>query len=146
MGVILLACQYTRPFTTRNQAGSRLRSSELQGINQTIKLPFLRSNFLIAVAGGGTGHIVVTTPCFCRVDSDSAIEMARRDARRRRTYYDTFVSIRIPSPDICAKVKKVQEAVSEKDGRLRSFHDPAEKNHVTVILLQRLNGDSELER
>ena len=34
-------------------------------MNQTIKSPFWRSNFLIAVAGGSTGHIAVTTPCVC---------------------------------------------------------------------------------
>ena len=69
--------------------------------------------------------------------------MAQRDAHRT---YDTFVSIRIPSPDIRAKVKEVQEVMSAKDRKLRSFHDPAEKNHITLILLRQLNSDSELER
>ena len=33
--------------------------------DQAIKSNFWRSKFLIAVADGSTGHIVVTTPC-CR--------------------------------------------------------------------------------
>ena len=70
--------------------------------------------------------------------------MAGRNAHSTR--YDTFVSIRIPSPDIHAKVKAVQDAMSAKDGTLRSFHEPTEKNHITVIVLRRLNSDSELER
>ena len=70
--------------------------------------------------------------------------MAGRNARSAR--YDTFISIRIPSPDIHAKVKAVQDAMSAKDGTLRRFHEPTEKNHITVMLLQRLNSDSKLER
>ena len=69
--------------------------------------------------------------------------MARRNDRDR---YKTFVSLRITSPDIHAKVKEVQDAMSAKDGRVRPFHEPTEKNHITVILLQWLNSDSELER
>ena len=69
--------------------------------------------------------------------------MARRHDRGR---YDTFISLRIPSQNIHAKVKEVQDAMSAKDGRLRSFHEPTEKNHITVILLRPLNNDSELRQ
>ena len=68
--------------------------------------------------------------------------MARRNARPD---YNAFVAVRIPSADIRAKVKEVQEAISAKDRKLDSFHEPPAKNHITLILLQ-LDNDSEIER
>ena len=59
---------YTCPFTTRNQA-----IKTLEKVGQAIKQASrdesddqafsLMIKFLIAVAGGSTGHTVVTTPC-----------------------------------------------------------------------------------
>ena len=68
--------------------------------------------------------------------------MARRNARPN---YNAFVAVRIPSPDIRAKVEEVQEAISAKDGRLDSFHDPSVRNHITLILLE-LNNNSRVRR
>lgn len=54
----------------------------------------------------------------------------------KRPSPNAFVAVRIPSPDIKAKLEEIQQALIEKDKRLEATLVSPAKNHITLMVMK----------
>lgn len=86
-------------------------------------------------AKGGDDSCVVKRRCK-KKHGEKSPKTGKEKERPKKLPPNAFVALRIPSPDIRAKVEEVQEALLAKDVRLKAtFVSPA-KNHITLIVLR----------
>ena len=68
--------------------------------------------------------------------SEKSLKTGKEKERPKKLPPNAFVALRIPSPDIRAKVEEIQGVLLAKDERLKStFVSPA-KNHITLMVLR----------
>ena len=68
-----------------------------------------------------------------------------RPNKHRKPFPNAFVSVRVPSVEVCDKLKEVQEGMLAIDKRARQVLVPLQMLHITLVVLM-LETETDIQR